>query len=313
MLLVLMCIYHALYHTRSDWVLVLMTWTGCHMAGMLGVKWLVCGYIDAAERTGRWSWLYGDDDSDNVTIAEGEKESVKSTHSLPAEFSSKTQRQDIVLVTKFGEEVIGTVVLRVVPVALTRRAALAAYASSDEPDNTPRMVPSQFKPFIRAWTVKQFYRSHGVGSTLIKDAVLMCIDRRWDVPEFATEHAHSLRVLPPAFNMHMDYLSLVAQVHVAWHIRQGYLLAREDMMQQRETIQEDRERLLTSRENTHDIMLRAAARKLKQLKEKELFLDGRVRELNKSKAALEELWAEERRKRKENVTQTAAHLDRPIN
>lgn len=192
MILIFGCIWYAMFRTASDWPVVFITWIGCLMVTMLGVKVMVSGYLEAAERTGTWRWLYGNaGDKTDQESAEQEKQqlNVQKTHSAP------TSRQDIVLVTRFGEEVIATIVLRMEP---------KTTCDWDIPSS------SHGKVLIRAWTVKHRYRGYGVGSALLREALLISLSRKCCGPFFADDHANSLHVLPERFNSFMNELDQLA-------------------------------------------------------------------------------------------------------
>jgi dynein heavy chain 1 len=60
------------------------------------------------------------------------------------------------------------------------------------------------KAIIRAWTVKQSHRGAGIGAWMLKDAILLCLKYSWIGPEFANDHANSVRVLPRRLNGWLD-------------------------------------------------------------------------------------------------------------
>lgn len=143
-------VYKLLYHDSSDLPLIGTTGAGCVMAGLTVVRVFTGGYIEHAERVGTRAWLEGDEEG-----------------------SSDEQE---ILVTKFGESIIGTVVVRGI--------------------RDGRKVHG----VIRGWTVHQKYRGKGVGMGLLEEAVLLCQKKRWRGPEFDKEHANAKKVLPGLFN-----------------------------------------------------------------------------------------------------------------
>jgi Acetyltransferase (GNAT) family len=99
------------------------------------------------------------------------------------------------MLTKFGEEAIGALVLRGV--------------KSDDGSNvvSPRKKKQNnagMKGVIRGWTVKNRYRRKGIGLGLLEEAVKICADRGWSGPTFADDHANSGRILPSIFNGGFD-------------------------------------------------------------------------------------------------------------
>ncbi|KAA8650175.1 Inorganic phosphate transporter pho84 [Aspergillus tanneri] len=82
--------YQCLHTDCSDWPIILMTWTGCIMTGLTVVRFLTAPYLDQAEKTGTWKWLY-----------DGIEKS-----------GDKNKKTDHILITKFGSEIVGVLVLR---------------------------------------------------------------------------------------------------------------------------------------------------------------------------------------------------------
>ena len=147
----------------SDWAIVGTTTVGLMMAGLTGVRWMVSGYIDEAERVGTWAWL----------------------------------EKDEVLVSRFGEEVIGTVVLKAEGEdgggTAGKKARKAASGGA-----------GNVKGVIRSWTVKRRYRGKEIGVGLLEESVRLCRERGWSGPTFADDHANSQRVLYAIFNSGFD-------------------------------------------------------------------------------------------------------------
>lgn len=157
MVIVIAVVYKALYAGPADLPLIGTTSAGCVMAGLLVVRGLTGGYIEEAERVGRWEWLFPSRSTDSSTGTEG--------------------GEQVVLVTQFGERIIGAVVLRGV-----------------------RAADGNVTGVIRAWTVERRYRGKGVGVGLLEEAVEMCKEKGWEGPVFDEEHANAKRVLPGLFN-----------------------------------------------------------------------------------------------------------------
>jgi len=91
-----------------------------------------------------------------------------------------------VLVTKFGDEVIGTVVVD--------------WLSGES--RTKRK--KAWRGEIRAWTVRMKYRRKGVGSAVLEEAVREARRKGAESLEFAYDHANALRVLPGLYNKAFD-------------------------------------------------------------------------------------------------------------
>lgn len=108
-----------MYHgSRSDWTLIFTTGAGITMAFLVAVRGATGGYLELAEKVG-------------INLIEGAD----------------------VLVTKFGEEIIGTVILAKAPVESSGKRRKG------------------YKGEIRGWAVRIRYRGKGVGTDLLADAV----------------------------------------------------------------------------------------------------------------------------------------------
>ncbi|RAO66588.1 uncharacterized protein BHQ10_002600 [Talaromyces amestolkiae] len=145
-------------HYINDLATIVTTTAGCLMAGMAGVGYLTYGYLDLAEKTGTWSFLRPDANSD---------------------------KEDILIVTKYGDDIIAALVLRLLPLSETKK--------------NPKL-----KAVIRAWTVKQRYRNKTFGTALLEEAVALCKKNGWKGPEFSPDHANSKRILPGMFHKNLD-------------------------------------------------------------------------------------------------------------
>ena len=159
--LILAIVAQLLYKgSSSDLALVGTTWAGCVMAGLLLVRWVTHGYLDMAEEVGTWKWLY------------------------------KGRRDDEIIMTKFGNRVIGVLILRI---------------GRGESSPTSRGNRNKKKSFasIRAWVVVPRYQRKGIGGGLLEEAVRICRERGC-TPTFADDHANSGRVLPAIFNRAFD-------------------------------------------------------------------------------------------------------------
>lgn len=118
---------------------LLLTLMGIFMSFMVGCRYLSQGYLIAAEEI-NLAWL-GDAD---------------------------------ILVTKFGEEVIGTVMIEWV---------------SGESRTKKKKA---WRGLVRAWTVRLKYRHKGVGGALLEDAVSAAKKKGAESLEFAEDHASEL-------------------------------------------------------------------------------------------------------------------------
>lgn len=132
------------------------------MTYLVAVRFFTAGYLRAAEAVG-WGFL---------SSKEGDR-------------GGGEEEEDIVIGTRFGDDLIGALVLRLEPPA-----------SKDEEGGKGKGV-------IRAWTTKLRYRGKGIGGDMLREAVrvMRARSRREDATvEFAKEHANSVMVLPEMFN-----------------------------------------------------------------------------------------------------------------
>lgn len=96
--------------------------------------------------------------------------------------------EDRMIVVKWGEDVIGSLVL--------------GWADNDAAKKRGRR--RRGKAVVRAWTVKLKYRGKGVGEGLLEEAVKIAGERGADGILFDADHANSKRVLPAIFNGFID-------------------------------------------------------------------------------------------------------------
>ncbi|KAF2488241.1 hypothetical protein BDY17DRAFT_244910 [Neohortaea acidophila] len=98
-----------------------------------------------------------------------------------------------VIVSKFGEEIIGTVVVDWV-----------APESATNATSRQKGRKKAWKGEIKGWTVRLKYRGKGVGTGLLEAAVAEARKRGAEVVEFADAHANALRMLPGIYNRKFD-------------------------------------------------------------------------------------------------------------
>ncbi|OQV04268.1 hypothetical protein CLAIMM_09178 [Cladophialophora immunda] len=158
--------YQNLYKgASSDWAIIGTTSAGILMAVLITVRWLTSGYIFEAERVGTWKWLNeGRDNPDGGIVGS----------------------EDDILLTRFGDDVIGTTVVR------------GVRESSGSSGKSRKNAP--VNGYIRAWTVKRRYRHKGVGQGLLEEAIALCQQKGWSGPEFAEDHANSADVVHATFS-----------------------------------------------------------------------------------------------------------------
>ncbi|KAI5194804.1 hypothetical protein E4T42_08616 [Aureobasidium subglaciale] len=139
-----------LFKTRSDIGILFTTSAGLLMAAMVTVRRFTNPYITIAEEV-HISLL---DDAD-------------------------------VLVTKFGEEIIGTIIVGWV-------------------DGETKGKKRKWRAEIRGWAVRLRYRGKGEGMALLTEAVNLAKKKDADGIEFAPDHAYSKRVLWDFYNGPFD-------------------------------------------------------------------------------------------------------------
>ena len=164
----------------GDGALIGTTSAGVLMAGLISVRWMSSGYLYEAENVGTFKWLRKGRDADVDAAVD------------------VVGKEDEILLTRFGDEVIGTIIVRGV-----RHADAVASGGSGSPRKRRQNSLSKNSPVkgvIRGWTVRTKYRGKGIGAGLLEDAVKLCNEKGWTGPEFAPDHAHSVRVLPAVYN-----------------------------------------------------------------------------------------------------------------
>ncbi|KND88795.1 hypothetical protein TOPH_06596 [Tolypocladium ophioglossoides CBS 100239] len=143
---------------------------GVAVAYLLAIRYRAAGYVTLAEDI-TWSWLKPD-------YSCGE--------------------QDIMLGARYGNVLIGVLVLRLEP-----KCGAAGPGPSPRRKNRSRSASLRGgKGLIRAWTTRLKYRGRGVGRDLLLAAVRTTKEQCGKDAQvgFAREHANSTMLLPPVFN-----------------------------------------------------------------------------------------------------------------
>ena len=112
---------------------------GTIMIELVAVRYLTRGYIFAAE-TINWNWLL-----ESPPSAGHSRSNSNSSNSGHKRGRSNTTEEPLIMVTKWADEVIGALVIRV-----SKR---------------------ERKAYVRAWTVLRRYRGKGVGKSLLEEGV----------------------------------------------------------------------------------------------------------------------------------------------
>ncbi|KAE8341981.1 hypothetical protein BDV24DRAFT_131143 [Aspergillus arachidicola] len=106
--LILALLSQHLYKTPSDWILFLTTATGYIATLLLLTRYITRGYLDEAERVGKWRWLYSNHHH-NSNPPQDQNPTCNDPRTM-----DRDRDRDLILITKFGDRIIGTLVLRVV-------------------------------------------------------------------------------------------------------------------------------------------------------------------------------------------------------
>ncbi|KAL1970391.1 hypothetical protein VTN77DRAFT_5551 [Rasamsonia byssochlamydoides] len=196
---VLGIIWALLYREPSDLGLVATTMAGCVMAGLAGVGYVTSGYLELAERTGTWAWLYGKNPNpDKGRDTPGKDNGRNRKEKQEEEEEEEEEEENVILVTKYGDEIIGTVVLRVTPTATSPSESKSTPKSTTTSKSKSKSKEAA-TALIRAWTVNRRYRNKGIGTGLLEEAVSLCRRNAWEGPVFDEHHANSARLLPGIF------------------------------------------------------------------------------------------------------------------
>lgn len=185
-----------IYHNPPRFLAVIIIWAGCLTVALVLTLHTTRGYLERAEQVGSPTWL---------------KEGLRNR----SDGSRQTMPEDEIWITRYGDEIMGALVLRTSRIH-TNRANLhsrtatntlptssgggGARARSHRHSNSSTRVTG----VIRAWTIKPAYRLQGIGKSLLVAAVITCLTRKLDGPVFADDHVHSTRLLPPFFNKGLD-------------------------------------------------------------------------------------------------------------
>ena len=183
----------------ADGALVGTTLAGVAMAALVSVRAITGKYLEEAEAL-KWDFVGG-------TPTEETNGDVMHTPSHTRHRSSGggSNMRDV-LVSKFGDEVIGALVLEwIVGEGKGRRKKVG-------------------RGSIRAWTVKLKYRGKGVGTALLEQAVTLVEEKGGDSIEFNEEHASECCHFDCALDhanslMHDDRFKACIVVHIQFAIR----------------------------------------------------------------------------------------------
>ncbi|MCJ1311829.1 hypothetical protein MMC25_005502 [Agyrium rufum] len=149
-------VFQYMYTTTSDLPLIFTTFCGILSALLVAVRMVIGPYIDIAESV-NWKWL-------------GDKSEV--------------------LVTRFGDDIIGMVVWEILS-----GAALGEGAA------TGKKGKKRKEAVLRGWTVRKRERGRGCGRDLIEETIrILGSERGVDAVRWDEDGIYAKRVLPSIFN-----------------------------------------------------------------------------------------------------------------
>ncbi|GLA70767.1 inorganic phosphate transporter pho84 [Aspergillus tubingensis] len=205
--------------------LLLITWPACIMVYLLAAAHTTHPYLEKAGRTGTWVWLWrggtrykhrwreqspSPSRSLSSTSKVGDNTRVqKDHHNAEKHEEDEKEGGDIMLVTKYHDRVIGTLVLRIIHTeeelwGHVRDAAVRDQLYQYQQQYTPSTPGTgSCQPVvgvIRAWTVQQHLRGIGVGRNLLENAIRICRERGVKGPVFSDCHANEVLGLPVVCN-----------------------------------------------------------------------------------------------------------------
>ncbi|GAQ42960.1 inorganic phosphate transporter pho84 [Aspergillus tubingensis] len=204
--------------------LLLITWPACIMVYLLAAAHTTHPYLEKAGRTGTWVWLWrggtrykhrrreqspSPSRSSPSRSKVGDDARVQKDHHNAEKHEDEKEEGDIMLVMKYQDRVIGTLVLRIIHTEEELWGHVRdAVVREQLYQNRQQCAPStsgtgSCQPVvgvIRAWTVQQHLRGIGVGRNLLQNAVRICRERGVKGPVFSDCHANEVLGLPVVCN-----------------------------------------------------------------------------------------------------------------
>ncbi|KAI1329749.1 hypothetical protein F5Y16DRAFT_365183 [Xylariaceae sp. FL0255] len=170
------CAYQYAWNIQKDIGTSMIAISGVIMAYLLTIRYFTGPYLQAAEDL-QWSWLLP----------------YPSSSSAP----SSPSEEDLIIGVRFGEQMIGALVLRLEP-----SPSMTTPNGNGHKRRSRSSMLRGGRGVIRAWTVKLRYRGKGVGRDLLEEAVRITRERCGRDAEvgFAAEHANSTMILYESFN-----------------------------------------------------------------------------------------------------------------
>ncbi|CAK7214782.1 hypothetical protein SBRCBS47491_002267 [Sporothrix bragantina] len=157
--------------------------SGIVMTYLMTIRYFTAQYIPMAEGL-KWDWILPvNDDGELDPDAE----------------------EDTVIGAKYGDEMIGALVLRLVPPTPEAGSAAAAASTNSRKKKGSTAANNYYKGghgVIRAWTTILRYRRRGVGGDMLQEAIQATRDRCGEDANvvFAENHANSIMVVHEMFN-----------------------------------------------------------------------------------------------------------------
>lgn len=163
------------YVPRHDLGVMLTVMSGVVMSYLAAIRYFSSPYIFAAERLD-WEWL-------TPKVEEGEVE----------------PEQDTIIGARYGDDMIGTLVLRLQGPSSSTTESSTAVATRKTRANASLKGGNGS---IRGWTTRLRYRRRGVGGDLLQEALRVTRERCGKDAQltFAPDHANSTVVLWDMFN-----------------------------------------------------------------------------------------------------------------
>lgn len=199
----------ALWARPDDLGSRLMLASAVIMTYLLAIRWLTSGYLSLAEGLG-WNWLLASHPSSSptadkphgwasITTPRSSRSPSPTTASADSRSDPKNAPTDLVIGARYGDRLIGALVLRLEPPASAGHQRTGSSFSKRHRGRSSSLRGGT--GLVRAWTTELRYRRKGIGGDLLLEAVRVTRERcgRDAQVGFAREHANAGRVLPKVF------------------------------------------------------------------------------------------------------------------
>lgn len=176
---------------RPDLGMTMTLLSGVVMTYLLSIRYFSAQYIPMAEEL-KWDWIVPKNDNGEV---------------------EPDTEEDTVIGARYGQEMIGALVLRLVPPPTAEQGSSTSDATS-APTASRKKNSSKASHaasnnhlkgghgVVRAWTTRLRYRRRGIGGDLLQEAIQVTRERCGEDANvvFAEAHANSVMVVPEMFN-----------------------------------------------------------------------------------------------------------------